>query len=55
MIKFVRSLRLHRTLLTEKEQQTKCEKCGKRLATSQDGLCDHCRFDNVLTRVVGRQ
>jgi len=53
MVKLIRSLRfLDRRLLTEKEKQMKCEKCGKRLATGLDNLCDHCRFDDALTRMV---
>jgi len=41
-----------KTLPTEKEKQTKCEKCGKRQATSQDGLCDSCRYDDAITRMI---
>jgi len=51
--KLIRSLKiLDKISLTEKEQQTKCEKCGKRAATGQDGLCDHCRFDALLTKMT---
>ncbi len=30
----------------------KCEKCGKREATAENGLCDHCRFMAVLQGTV---
>jgi len=53
MTKLIRSLRfLDKRFLTEKEKHIKCEKCGKRPATAEDNLCDHCRFDDVLTRMV---
>jgi len=35
--------------LKEEELQMKCIKCGNRPATGQDGLCNHCRFHDVLT------
>lgn len=30
----------------------KCEKCNIREATSEDGLCDNCRFVLVLDEMV---
>lgn len=54
MSRFVRSLKLlkDKALSSEKDVRMKCMKCGKRDATGQDDLCDHCRFDNILTRMV---
>ncbi len=36
----------------DEEMKMKCSKCGKRLATGSDGLCNYCRFDNALTRMA---
>ena len=30
----------------------KCEKCNDREATSEDGLCDNCRYVLVLNEMV---
>ncbi len=38
--------------LTEEDLRTKCTKCGKRSTTGQDGLCDQCRFDEVLNELT---
>ena len=42
-------------LLTEKELETNCSKCGKRPATDPDGLCNNCRFDDAITRIAERK
>ncbi len=54
MSKFIRSLglKVKTSTVEEKELQTKCTKCGKRTATGEDNLCDNCRFENVLARIV---
>lgn len=42
-------------LSSGEELQMKCRKCGKRPAADQDGLCKHCRFDDVLTWITERK
>jgi hypothetical protein len=37
------------------EPQTKCRKCGMRPAADPDGLCNQCRFDDVLTELVNKK
>lgn len=41
--------------LRGEELQMKCTKCGKRPAKDPDGLCDHCRFDDILTGMTERE
>jgi hypothetical protein len=51
--------RLVRLLKSPKEKdslrgeklQMRCSKCEKREATGPDGLCSHCRFDDILTQM----
>ncbi len=31
------------------ESPAACSKCGKRSATETDGLCNSCRFTDILT------
>jgi len=33
----------------------KCEKCEDRVATSEDGLCDSCRYVLVLDEMVSEK
>lgn len=51
--KFIRLLKLQKekSSLRGEEPQMKCSKCEKREATDPDGLCNHCRFDNVLMQM----
>ncbi|MBX5327425.1 MAG: hypothetical protein ACQXXH_01015 [Candidatus Bathyarchaeia archaeon] len=35
-----------------KTVKNKCEKCGHREATGEDGLCDSCRYMVLLDNVV---
>lgn len=44
-----------KALLIEKELEKKCTKCGERPATGQDGLCNHCRMDDILTQLAKRK
>ncbi|MGD8507200.1 MAG: hypothetical protein PVF15_11140 [Candidatus Bathyarchaeota archaeon] len=44
-----------RASLEIEELQLKCSKCGKRTATDQDGLCDSCRFDDILTGLTQKE
>jgi hypothetical protein len=30
----------------------KCSKCNRRPATDSDGLCNSCRYDAFLTRII---
>jgi len=30
----------------------KCKKCGKREASGEDGLCDHCRIMEMLDKMA---
>lgn len=41
--------------LTEEDSEGKCEKCGKRSATGQDGLCAQCRFSDVLAQLTEKR
>lgn len=41
--------------LLEEELQIDCSKCGKRLATDKDGLCNPCRFNDVLTQMTEKK
>ncbi len=34
------------------EKEEKCRKCGKRPATDDDGLCDHCRTMEMLNAMI---
>jgi len=54
MSKLIRSMLKERGLHSEKETQEKCEKCHKKPA-GQDGLCDSCRFDALITQIVQSQ
>jgi hypothetical protein len=38
--------------LAEEDSEGKCAKCGRRSTTGQDGLCDQCRFSDVLTQLT---
>jgi len=41
--------------LTEHELQMNCSKCGKRPAREPEGLCNQCRFDDILTEMVNKK
>lgn len=36
----------------EERQQVKCRRCDKRLATDENGFCNQCRFDVVLSQIA---
>jgi len=44
-----------KTLPTEEKLEIQCTKCGKRPATDQDGLCNQCRFNDVLTELANKK
>jgi hypothetical protein len=41
--------------LKDEEPQTDCQKCGMRPAADSDGLCNQCRFDDVLAELVKKK
>ena len=41
--------------LRDEEPQPNCKKCGVRPAADSDGLCDQCRFDDVLAELVKKK
>jgi hypothetical protein len=41
--------------LRDEEPQTNCRKCGERPAADSGGLCNQCRFDDVLTELVNKK
>ena len=51
LIRLLKSSREKGSLRDEKVQM-KCTKCGKRPSTGSDGMCDTCRFDDVLTQLT---
>ncbi len=55
MSRIIRLLRSPRKESLDEELQLKCSKCGNRLATDKDGFCDHCRFDDTLTRMTEKK
>ena len=57
MSKFVRLLKSseEKDSLEDEESQTKCKKCGIRPSEDSDGLCNQCRFDDVLTQLVNKK
>jgi Zn finger protein HypA/HybF involved in hydrogenase expression len=57
MSKLVRLLKSpkEKASLRSEELQLKCSKCGKRTATNQDGMCDSCRFSDILTGLNPRK
>lgn len=54
LIRLLKSSREKGSLRGEKLQM-KCTKCGKRLSTRPDGMCDTCRFDDVITQLTERK
>jgi len=39
----------------DEELQMKCSRCGERPATDPDGLCNQCRFEDVLTQMTEKK
>ena len=57
MPKFVRLLKSseEKDSLEGEESQMKCKKCGIRPSMDPDGLCNQCKFDDVLTQLVNQK
>ena len=57
MSKLIRLLKSskEKNLVRGEELQMNCKKCGKRPATELDGLCNHCRFDYVITQMAEKK